>query len=124
MGSKAHFNRFILASTSTLKSPLSPRPSLMPSLSRETASAIKLLMLTHCYDTHCTCDKRGNNDSSSEKFAFFTFFSVTSFWQQISIKVHVTFLLCFIRDFSKTHIRGWISIESACSVLSDCDGFK
>ena len=40
MGSKAHFNRFILASTSTLKSPLSPRPNLTPSQSREIANAI------------------------------------------------------------------------------------
>ena len=51
-GAKGHFNRYILASTSTLKSPLSPRPSLTPSLSRETASAIKLLMLTNCYDSN------------------------------------------------------------------------
>ena len=34
----------ISASTSTLKSPLSPRPNLMPFPSRETASATKLLV--------------------------------------------------------------------------------
>ena len=41
----------ISASTSTLKSPLSPRPNLMPSLSRETANATKyLVLMNQCFN--------------------------------------------------------------------------
>ena len=40
---------FILASTSTLKLPLSPRPNLMPFPSRETASATKCHQQLWCH---------------------------------------------------------------------------
>ena len=84
---------FILASTSTLKLPLSPRPNLMPFPSRETASATK------CHQLWCHQVWRHHIESCNLKpscgIRFLAHVSVHLFWQHISIHFIVLISVVF-----------------------------
>ena len=73
----------ISASTSTLKSPLSPRPNLMPFPSRETASATKCHQFW-CHQLWCH-HLQSCNLKPPCGIRFLAHVSVHLFWQHISI---------------------------------------
>ena len=100
---------FILASTSTLKLPLSPRPNLMPFPSRETASATKCHQQLWCHQLWPSPKRNHTLLSHLAGYAFWLLYCTFILATNCFKKLKQNFKLFFYLKTGWTKTRGWLS---------------